>query len=223
MPICINPKCGQVTDKMTDYCPHCGQKTLSTLNKLDLGIPSKNEISMENFEKITDQIPAKSEKNLYKKRKRFSLKGKKVKMLNKKKVIGFLLVIGFITLLFLYDRHPNLLPIKLTSAISSIEEQVITILPGSQAYKMGFQDGRNLRSFENTTKYLSEIYGSYSSPSDGEFNLSEIAANIKPISKKDAIEFAKALWRIDGMVNLMENSEKNQSDFVSGFLRGYLG
>ena len=62
MPICVNPKCGQISKTMSLYCPSCGQKSLSRIDRGQVEGPHSTEISMENFDRITNDVPAKSEK-----------------------------------------------------------------------------------------------------------------------------------------------------------------
>jgi hypothetical protein len=62
MPICVNPKCGQISKTMSLYCPSCGQKSLSRIDRGQVEGPHSTEISMENFDRITKDVPAKSEK-----------------------------------------------------------------------------------------------------------------------------------------------------------------
>ena len=61
MPICVNPKCGQVTKTMSLYCPSCGQQSLSRVDKGQVEGPHSTEISMENFDRIAKDVPAKRE------------------------------------------------------------------------------------------------------------------------------------------------------------------
>ena len=62
MPICVNPKCGQISKTMSPYCPTCGQKSLSRIDRGQVEGSHSTEISMENFDRITKDVPAKSEK-----------------------------------------------------------------------------------------------------------------------------------------------------------------
>ena len=62
MPICVNPKCGQISKTMSLYCPSCGQQTLSKIDRGQVESPHSSEISMENFDRITADVPAPHEK-----------------------------------------------------------------------------------------------------------------------------------------------------------------
>jgi hypothetical protein len=61
MPICVNPKCGQVSKTMSLYCPSCGQQSLSRVDRGQVESPHSLEISMENFDRIAKDVPAKRE------------------------------------------------------------------------------------------------------------------------------------------------------------------
>lgn len=61
MPICVNPKCGQVSKTMSLYCPSCGQQSLSRVDRGQVESPHSSEISMENFDRIAKDVPAKRE------------------------------------------------------------------------------------------------------------------------------------------------------------------
>jgi hypothetical protein len=49
MPICTNPKCGEISKSATRFCPHCGQETLSNISKDQIGNPVEKTVSMESF------------------------------------------------------------------------------------------------------------------------------------------------------------------------------
>jgi hypothetical protein len=51
MPICTNPKCGEISKISSQICPFCGQKSLSQIDK--------NQV---NGDKSTDDVPAPRER-----------------------------------------------------------------------------------------------------------------------------------------------------------------
>lgn len=53
MPICTNPNCGEKSKAKTRFCPHCGQESLSTLSKRELGDIQEKPLTTESFENET--------------------------------------------------------------------------------------------------------------------------------------------------------------------------
>ena len=96
MPICTNPKCGQITKIMSLYCPSCGQQTLSKVDRGQVDGPHSSEISMENFDRITADVPAPHEKLKWGRSQR-KKRSRKVNLNNlPSKVIFFFIVLGVI-------------------------------------------------------------------------------------------------------------------------------
>jgi wobble nucleotide-excising tRNase len=62
MPICTNPKCGEISKISSQICPFCGQKSLSQIDKNQVNGDKSTAISMENFIRITDDVPAPRER-----------------------------------------------------------------------------------------------------------------------------------------------------------------
>ena len=58
MPICTNPKCGEISKSKTRFCPHCGQESLSTVSKQELGNIQDEPLTTETFENETLYSPA---------------------------------------------------------------------------------------------------------------------------------------------------------------------
>lgn len=96
VPICTNPKCGQITKNMSLYCPSCGQQTLSKVDRRQVDGPHSSEISMENFDRITADVPAPHEKLDWGRGER-KKKPRKVNLNNlPSKVIFFFIILGLI-------------------------------------------------------------------------------------------------------------------------------
>lgn len=51
MPICTNPACGEISKSKTRFCPHCGQESLSTLRKDEIGVFEEIPLTTETFER----------------------------------------------------------------------------------------------------------------------------------------------------------------------------
>ena len=62
MPICTNPKCGEISKTSYKFCPYCGQQSLSTIDKNQMNGNNSGAITMENFERITGDVPAPRER-----------------------------------------------------------------------------------------------------------------------------------------------------------------
>lgn len=53
MPICTNPKCGEISKTKTRFCPYCGQETLSSLRRDEVGNLKESPLTTEIFERET--------------------------------------------------------------------------------------------------------------------------------------------------------------------------
>ena len=62
MPICTNPTCGEISKVMTQVCPFCGQQSLSQVDKNQVHGNKSDAITMENFIRVTDDVPAPRER-----------------------------------------------------------------------------------------------------------------------------------------------------------------
>ena len=62
MPICTNPKCGEISKVASQFCPYCGQQSLSQIDKNQAHGNNSSAITMENFIRITDDVPAPRER-----------------------------------------------------------------------------------------------------------------------------------------------------------------
>lgn len=66
MPICTNPKCGEISKTTSKLCPFCGQFSLSQVDKNQVSGNISNAITMENFERLTEDVPAPRERIIFK-------------------------------------------------------------------------------------------------------------------------------------------------------------
>ena len=110
MPICTNPKCGEISRSKTRFCPHCGQESLSYISKSELGNVNDQVLTTETFEIETARALA--PEGLSSKKKRdllylFRVEGKK--QLSVKEIFIFVLVVMLFGLL-VFDAAPA--PIK---------------------------------------------------------------------------------------------------------------
>lgn len=56
MAICLNPRCQKIVPSESAICSFCGGKEISTFRKYGPTEEVSKEISMENFEKITNKL-----------------------------------------------------------------------------------------------------------------------------------------------------------------------
>ena len=56
MAICLNPRCQKIVPSESAICSFCGGKEITNFRKYSPGEGVSNEISMENFEKVTNAL-----------------------------------------------------------------------------------------------------------------------------------------------------------------------
>ena len=252
MPICTNPKCGQITKIMSLYCPSCGQQTLSKVDRAQVDGPHSSEISMENFDRIAKDVPAKRETpyGLPKSKKRRKLSksfsrpkfGTLPKPKGKKALWSIVLVV-VIGLYVIAQANPSLMPQGINDAVSAVEREVVQVVPQSDAYQLGFDEGTKFRNIEVASKVLNEHFGSYgidlfpNASIDEQIRACEETVTVDPELCADAIreqnspeykrkiyrQYAEDVWEPMGLLNFLENTQKNKQDFISGFMTGLFG
>ena len=253
MPICVNPKCGQISKTMSLYCPNCGQKTLSRIDRGQVDGPHTSEISMENFDRITSDVPAPRErpsaaraksKRRVRSSKSFSLpKFRLPSNLRGRKAFWVAALVLLMGLYVVAESNPSFFPKGINNALSEIKRTIVQILPKSEAYQLGFDEGSKIRNIEVASKAINDHFESYGQPIFPGISVAEQVKNceetvtIDPekcadfIVKQNSIEYrreiyqkyAENLWKPMGLLNFLENTEKNKSDFVSGFMTGLFG
>jgi len=252
MPICTNPKCGHITKTMSLYCPSCGQQTLSKLDRGQVDGPHSSEISMENFDRIAKDVPAKRETTYglpeSRKRRRLSkifsrpMFGSLPKPKGKKAFWSIALVV-VIGLYVVAQTNPSLIPHEVNDAVSAVKREVVQVLPQSDAYQLGFDEGTKYRNIEVAGKVLNEHFESYglaflpNASVDEQIRACEETVTVDPekcdsfireqnspeYKRKIYRQYAEDAWEPLGLLNLLENTEKNKEDFISGFMTGVFG
>jgi hypothetical protein len=253
MPICVNPKCGEISKSMTPYCPSCGQKTLSRLDRGQFDGPHSNEISMENFDRITNDVPAPRER-IGGKRRGGAKRGKipmnpsfrqfgSLPRNNGMKIFSIATIVAIIGIYVLSQTNPSLLPKQIRNGIGDIKRAVVQILPHSEAYQLGFDEGSNLRNLEVATKELNAHFESYglafmpNASIEEQIRACEETVTIDPDRCADVIreqnspeykrkiyrQYAEDVWQGMGLINFLENTPQNKRDFMSGFMTGLFG
>ena len=107
MPICTNPKCGEISKSKTRFCPHCGQESLSTVSKQELGNIQDEPLTTETFENETLYSPAPQDRVTSRKRIfHSSPSGVKFRMkLNVKKILAIMIFVP-IGAYLIFDAAP---------------------------------------------------------------------------------------------------------------------
>ena len=237
---------------MSLYCPSCGQQTLSKVDREHVDGPHSSEISMENFDRIAKDVPAKRETPYglpkSKKRRRLSKSFSRPKFgfspkLKSQKARWSIVLVLVIGLYAIAQANPSLMPQPINDGVSAIKRAVVQVLPLSEAYKLGFNEGNSLRNLEVASKALSEHFESYGIDSlpnasiDEQIRDCEAMVTVNPELCADRIreqnsseykrkiyrQYAEDVWIPMGAFNLLENTEKNKRDFISGFMTGLFG
>jgi hypothetical protein len=237
---------------MSLYCPSCGQQTLSKVDREHVDGPHSSEISMENFDRIAKDVPAKRETPYglpkSKKRRRLSKSFSRPKFgfspkLKSQKARWSIVLVLVIGLYAIAQANPSLMPQPINEGVSAIKRAVVQVLPLSEAYKLGFNEGNSLRNIEVTSKALNEHFESYGMgflPNvsiDEQIRACEAMVTVDPELCADSIreqnspeykrkiyrQYAENMWIGIGLTNFLDNTEKNKRDFVSGFMTGLFG
>jgi hypothetical protein len=252
MPICVNPKCGQISKTISLYCPSCGQQSLSRIDKGQVEGPHSTEISMENFDRISKDVPAKRETPYglpkSKKRRRLSKSFSRPKFgsLPKpkgKKALWSIVLVLVIGLYVIAQANPSLMPQGINGAVNVVKREVVQAVPQSDAYQLGFDEGTKYRNIEMASKVLNEHFESYgmaflpNASVDEQIRACEETVTIDPegcasfireqnspeYKRKIYRQYAEDVWEPMGLLNFLENTQKNKQDFVSGFMTGLFG
>lgn len=235
---------------MSLYCPSCGQQSLSRIDSEQVKGPHSREISMENFDRIAKEVPAKKEIPYglpkSKKRRIFPQKILKPKFklsqrLKSRKAVCATIVVVLVGLYVVSEVKPGLLPRDINNVMNAVRIKVVQIAPHSKAYKLGFDEGNKDRVKDEAGKALYDQLASYGYSDvpniDEQIKLCGtpeslwneedcsylITTNSPEYKQKLYIQYAKTLWRIVGFLNSLENTQKNREDFISGFLAGKSG
>jgi hypothetical protein len=126
---------------------------------------------------------------------------------------------------------------------SVVQSEEVQVVPDSDAYQLGFDEGTKFRNIEVASKLLNEHFESYGMgfmPNlsiDEQIRACEESVTIDPDQCADAIreqnspeykqkiyrQYAEDVWEPMGLLNFLENTEKNKQDFISGFMTGLFG
>jgi hypothetical protein len=207
---------------------------------------------MENFDRIANDVPAKRETPYglpkSKKRRRLSKSfsrprfGSLPKPKGKKALWSIVLVV-VIGLCVVAQANPRLMPQGVNDEVSAVKRAVVQVLPQSDAYQLGFDEGTKYRNIEKASKVLNEHFESYgmaflpNASVDEQIRACEETVTVDPekcdsfireqnspeYKRKIYRQFAEDIWPTMGAFDLLENTQKNKQDFISGFMTGLFG
>jgi hypothetical protein len=238
---------------MSPYCPSCGQQTLSRIDRSQVDGPHSTDISMENFDRVTSDVPAPRERMIGKSRKRSKRKKIQKKWSTPKfrsaprpsgkKIFWVVTLVAIIGIYVLGQTNPSLVPEQIRSGLGDIKRSVVQVLPHSKAYQLGFDEGNKIRNLEDGLQVLDEHFESYGvdvrpdASVDEQIRYCEETVTIDPeqcaeifkehnspeYKRKIYKQWAETSWRYFGSMNFLENTPQNKRDFVSGFMTGMFG
>jgi len=228
---CQNVDCKKLVPYDSLFCPYCGGREFSKLKSPSGNGTESDELSMENFQKIIESTDAIKEKTVQPKRQKPSLNsrfavrmnsvGKKLPAPKKKgwrpgqaarKRNFFVAVfVAVIALFFVFQSQSN--------PAASIKSAAVKVLPGSEAYKVGYEAGRN---FKSNVNYNDEFINQWIP--EGREMLDQLGQSSQNMTEDMVGDLADAAWPLVALkVGIMENSPENRADFRRGMINGYFG
>jgi hypothetical protein len=141
------------------------------------------------------------------------------------------------------QANPSLMPQGVNDAVSAVKRGVVQVIPQSDAYQLGFDEGTKFRNIEVAGKVLNEHFESYGMafwPNvsvDEQIRACEETVTVDPekcasfireqnspeYKRKIYRQYAEDVWEPMGLLNFLENTQKNKQDFISGFMTGSSG
>jgi hypothetical protein len=226
---CSNSQCFKIVPDNSKFCSYCGERINSSSTS---PIPSESrfdEISIENFEKITKVSDPIQEKTIRPRKQKSSLGSKfAVRMAHTKKSFPSARSSGWRP--GQAARRRNIFVIVLVSALatffifqsqsnpaSTIKSAAVKVLPGSEAYKVGYEAGRN---FKSNVNYNDEFINQWGP--EMRTMLDQLGQSSDNMTQDMVGDLAEAWWPLVALkVGIMENSVENVGDFRRGMIDGY--
>jgi hypothetical protein len=228
---CQNDDCKKLVPYDSLFCPYCGgREFFKKVSPSENGIES-DELSMENFQKIVESTEAVKEKTVQPKRQKPSLNsrfavrmnsvGKKLPTPKKKgwrpgqaarrRNFFIAVFVGSLALFFVFQSQ--------SKPAASIKSVAVKVLPGSKAYKVGYEAGRN---FKSNVAYNDEFINQWIP--EGREMLDQLGQSSQNMTEDMVGDLADAAWPLVALeVGIMENSPENRADFRRGMINGYFG
>jgi hypothetical protein len=191
--------------------------------------PETDEISMENFEKIVDSTQAIKEKSVRPVKRKASLNsqfavrmsavGRKMPTTRqsgwspgqaaRRRNFFIAVLLGALAIFFVFQTQSN--------PTSKIKSAAVNILPGSDAYKAGYNAGSTFRS---NVDYNSEFLKQWGSEVDA--MLKELGQSPDNMTEELLGQIADASWTSAALqAGIMENTPENRADYRRGMIDGY--
>ena len=228
MPICLNVTCKKSIPADSVFCPYCGGQNFSKEEPVNPN-PGADEISIENFLKVTDSTDAIKEKLVRRSKSKPSLNSRFAVRMNairrkmpstkrsgwrpgqaaRRRNFFIAVVVGSLAVFFVIQSQSN--PAKI------IKSADVKVLPGSEAYKAGYEAGRN---FKSTVDYNDEFVDQWGP--ELRTTLDQLGQSSDNMTRDMIGDFAEGVWPLVALkVGIMENSAENIADFRRGMIDGY--
>jgi hypothetical protein len=226
---CQNVDCKKLVPYDSLFCPYCGGREFSKQVSPSGSITEPDELSMENFQKIIESTEAVKEKSVQPKKPKASLNSKFAVRMNslgrklpapkkkgwrpgqaaRKRNFFLALFVAAIALFFVFQTQSN--------PAASIKSAAVKVLPGSEAYKVGYEAGRN---FKSNVNYNDEFIDQWIP--EGRDMLDQLGQSSENMTEDMVGDLADAAWPLVAIeVGIMENSPENRADFRRGMIAGY--
>ena len=226
---CQNINCRKAVPSDSVFCPYCGGREFSPQESTSSNVTDPNEISIENFQKIIDSTEAIKEKNVQSRNSKASLSSRFEVRMNslgrklpakrnkgwqpgqaaRKRNFFIAIVIGVIALAVVFQIKSN--------SNDTFKSATLKVLPGSEAYKIGYEAGRTFRS---NISYNDEFINQWIP--DARKMLDELGQSSENMTKDMIGQIADSAWTSEALeAGIMENSPKNRADFRRGMIDGY--
>jgi hypothetical protein len=228
---CENINCNKSVPFDSVFCPYCGGRKFSKQVTPSSNNVEPDKISMENFQKIMESTEAVKEKTVRPRKQKPSLNSRFAVRMNsvgrklpapkkrgwrpgqaaRKRNFFVAVIVGALAIFFIFQSQSN--------PASSIKSTVVKILPGSEAYKVGYEAGKN---FKSNVDYIDEFINQWG-PETREM-LDQLGQSSENMTEDMVGDFADGVWGIVAFqVGIVENSPQNRSDFRRGMVNGYFG
>jgi hypothetical protein len=228
---CQNIDCKKSVPYDSVFCPYCGGRNFSEKAQSISNSNEPDELSIENFQKIVESTEAIKEKSVSFNKPKASLNSRFVVRMNslgrklparkkkgwrpgqaaRRRNIFIAVFVGVLALFFVFQSQSN--PAAL------IKSAAVKVLPGSEAYKVGYEAGRN---FKSNVNYNDEFINQWIP--EGRELLDQLGQSSQNMTEDMVGDLADAAWPLVALeVGIMENSSKNRADFRRGMINGYFG
>jgi hypothetical protein len=228
MSYCLDVNCKKSIPGDSVFCPYCGGQNFSKEDPSNPN-PKTDEISIENFLKVTDSTDAVKEKSVRQSKSKPSLDSQFAVRMNaigrkmpkakrsgwspgqaaRKRNFFIAVIVGSLAVFFVIQSQSN--PVK------TIKSAAVKVLPGSEAYKVGYETGRNMKSEVDHNDEFINQWGP-----EMRTMLDQLGQSSDNMTQDMIGNLAEGIWPIAAFqAGIMENSAANVADFRRGMIDGY--